>query len=81
VTTAHDKAKQILSEHRDQLDQVAHKLIEVETLDAKEFAALMSGLPIEPPQVLPGAPPVPQARPASEPPNWQVGPAPAPIPA
>ncbi len=81
VTTAHDKARQILTEQRGELDLVAHKLIEVETLDAKEFEALMSGQPAEPPQISPGTPPAPQARPANEPPNWQVGPAPAPIPA
>jgi len=81
VTTAHDKALQVLTEQRGKLDLVAHKLMEVETLDGKEFEALMSGQPAEPPQISPGAPPAPQARPANEPPNWQVGPAPAPIPA
>jgi len=81
VTTAHDKARQILTEHRDKLDLIAHTLIEVETLDERTFAALMSGQPLEPPQPTPSAPPIPQAHPVSEPPNWQVGPAPAPMPA
>jgi len=81
VTTAHDKARQILTEHRDKLDLIAHTLIEVETLDEKTFAALMSGQPLEPPQPTPSAPPIPQPHPVSEPPNWQVGPAPAPMPA
>jgi cell division protease FtsH len=79
VTSAYDNAKQILTERRDKLNLIAHKLMEVETLDEKTFAALMSGQPLEPP-TLPSASPAPQARPA-EPPNWQVGPAPAPIPA
>jgi cell division protease FtsH len=81
VTTAHDRARQILTEHRDKLDLIAHTLIEVETLDEKAFAALMSGQPLEPPQPTPSAPPIPQPHPVSEPPNWQVGPAPAPMPA
>jgi len=81
VTTAHNMARQILQVHRDKLELVARKLIEVETLDAKEFAALMAGQAVEPPQASSGAPPAPQARPASEPPSWQVGPAAAPIPA
>ena len=49
VSTSYDKARQILTQHRDKLDLVAHRLVEVETLDAKEFTALMSGQPLEPP--------------------------------
>ncbi len=81
VSAAHDKARDILSQHRDKLDLVAHKLVEIETLDVKQFNALMTGQPMEPSQTTPTAPPAAPARPASEPPNWQVGSAPAPIPA
>jgi cell division protease FtsH len=81
VSTAHDKAREILNTHRDKLDLISRRLIEVEAIDGKEFAALMSGQPIEPPPA-PSAPPPAQPKPAiSEPPNWQVGPAPAPLPA
>ena len=82
VSTSYDKARQILTQHRDKLDRVAHQLIEIETLDAKEFAALMSGQPLEPPPSPPATPPTTQARPASgESSGWQVGPTPAPMPA
>ncbi len=81
VSAAHDKARDILTQHRDKLDIIAHKLVEIETLDVKQFNALMTGQPMEPPQATPTAPPAASARPASEPPNWQVGSAPAPIPA
>jgi cell division protease FtsH len=80
VTAAHDKARDILTQHRDKLDRVAQRLIEVETLDGKEFAALMSGQEMEPPAA-PSTPPAAPPRPASGSPNWQVGPSPAPVPA
>jgi cell division protease FtsH len=81
VSAAHDKARDILNQHRDKLDLIAHKLVEIETLDVKQFNALMTGQPMEPPQATPTAPPASPARPASEPSNWQVGSAPAPLPA
>ncbi|MBA4398802.1 MAG: ATP-dependent metallopeptidase FtsH/Yme1/Tma family protein [Chloroflexi bacterium] len=40
VSEAHDRAKAILSEHRDKLDAVAQKLLEVETLTKEEFEAI-----------------------------------------
>ncbi|MFA5837105.1 MAG: ATP-dependent zinc metalloprotease FtsH [Bellilinea sp.] len=40
VSEAHDRAKAILSEHRDKLDAVAQKLLEVETLTKDEFEAI-----------------------------------------
>jgi len=82
VTAAHDKAREILTTHRNKLDLIARKLIEVETLDSKDFRALMSGQTMEPPAAPSGnTPPSTQARSANEPQNWQVGPAPAPMPA
>ncbi len=41
VNTAYDDARRLINEHRDKLDRVAHQLLEVETLDAEEFMALM----------------------------------------
>jgi len=81
VSAAHDKARELITQHRDKLDLIAHKLVEIETLDVKQFNALMTGQPMEPPQTTPSAPPAAPARPASEPSNWQVGSAPAPMPA
>ncbi|MEA3375555.1 MAG: ATP-dependent zinc metalloprotease FtsH [Chloroflexota bacterium] len=43
VQGAHKKATQVLTEHREELDRIAQTLIEVETLDAEEFAALFEG--------------------------------------
>jgi len=43
VQEAHDKALEILREHRATLDSVAKKLMEVETLDQAEFDAVMKG--------------------------------------
>jgi len=82
VSSAFDQAKEILNQHRDKLDIVARRLIEVETIDGKEFGALMTGQSLEPPVPPQSTPPSPQPRPAStEPSNWQVGPKPAPVPA
>jgi len=37
VNNAYEKAKEILSKYKDKLDEIAHKLIEVETLSKEEF--------------------------------------------
>jgi len=58
VGEAHDKAKEVLTQYRDKLELVASHLMEVETLDAKEFEALLSGQ--EPPA--PAAPPAPASK-------------------
>jgi cell division protease FtsH len=81
VSAAYDKAREILTQHRDRLDSVACKLVELESLDARQFTALMTGQSLEPPQTTSSTPPSGPARPASEPSNWQVGSAPAPLPA
>jgi cell division protease FtsH len=82
VSTAHEKARDILTTHRDRLDLIARKLIEVETIDSKDFAALMSDQPLEPPSAAPVTPPAPLSKPAAaEPPSRLVGPTPAPMPA
>jgi len=51
IDIAHQLATVILTEHRDKLDLVSQKLLEVETLEAAEFVALMEGkdLPASPP--------------------------------
>ncbi len=43
VTWAYDEARHILTEHRDKLNAVAERLLEVETLEAEEFLAVMEG--------------------------------------
>ena len=43
VENAHQSARDILSEHRDDLDRISKILLERETLDAKEFEALLAG--------------------------------------
>jgi len=42
VTEAHQRAKEILTSHRDKLDLLAKTLIEQETLNREEFAALLA---------------------------------------
>ena len=43
VQAAHQRAKEVLTKHRDKLDLIAETLIEVETLDAEEFVDLFEG--------------------------------------
>jgi cell division protease FtsH len=43
VEDAHQTSKDILSEHRDQLDRISQILLERETIDAEEFIALLEG--------------------------------------
>jgi cell division protease FtsH len=62
VDEAYDRARHILHEYRAQLDAIAGRLIEVETLDGDQFAAVF-GSPVEP--KVSGTPvPVPQSAPA-----------------
>ncbi|WP_352429308.1 ATP-dependent zinc metalloprotease FtsH [Thermoflexus sp.] len=82
VMEAYERAKRILIEHRDKLEAVAQRLIEVETLDAEAFRAIMEGrAPSEPkaPQA-PGPAPQPTA-PQPGAPAPGTGPAPIPVPA
>ncbi len=46
VTTAYDRAKQVLREHREDLDRVTTHLLERETLSAEEFEAAVEGRPL-----------------------------------
>jgi cell division protease FtsH len=43
VSDAHEKAHDILTEHRAALDRIAHRLIEAETMEANEFEELYDG--------------------------------------
>jgi cell division protease FtsH len=43
VGEAHDQAKETLTHHLDQLNRIAQRLIEVETLDSEQFISLFEG--------------------------------------
>ena len=45
VEDAHQTAKDILNEHREELDPLSKILLERETIDAEEFVALLDGKP------------------------------------
>jgi cell division protease FtsH len=47
VESAHQTAKSLLSERREDLERVSKLLLERETIDAKEFVALLEGKPAE----------------------------------
>jgi len=83
VRTAYQRARQVLVEHREQLHAVAQRLLEVETLEAEEFLAVLEGrsLPEEPSSG--GTPrPTPSTRPEQTPgkagPTLEMPPRPAP---
>jgi len=85
VHEAYGRAKDVLTHHREQLERVAQRLIEVETLDGEAFAALFEGVLEEEPKTPESAPPVPGAkRPAAQPtperrePTLDMPPAPVP---
>jgi cell division protease FtsH len=44
VHKAYERAKDTLFHHREQMDRVAQRLMEVETLDAKQFVAIFDGM-------------------------------------
>jgi cell division protease FtsH len=45
ITQAHDEAREIITTHRDALDRLADVLIEQETIDAKDIAAVLHDVP------------------------------------
>jgi cell division protease FtsH len=73
VDEEYELARQILTENRDKLDIVVSRLLEVETLEAEEFVALVEGRPLpssesnapQSPQ-----PPVPEEEEESESSGW-----------
>jgi cell division protease FtsH len=66
VESAHQTAKNLLNERRDDLERVSKLLLERETIDAKEFVALLEGKAAEEVFVDEEEPPKP-AEPAPEP--------------
>ncbi len=86
VYEAHERAKDVLTRHREQLDRIAQRLIEVETLDTDEFVALFEGVFEKEPEAPESPSPVsgfeqPAAQPAPErrKPTLDMPPAPAPV--
>lgn len=65
IHEAYELAKDTLTRHREQLDRVAQRLMEIESLDADEFAALFDNVPSKKRKPPKSAPPVPSVeRPA-----------------
>jgi cell division protease FtsH len=58
VHEAYERAKEVLTGYREQLDRIAERLMEVETLDASEFAAVFEGVSEEGPGTPESSPPV-----------------------
>ena len=52
VDEAHAEVTELLSEHRDQLDSLAHALLEAETLDATDAYAA-AGVKMRAPELAP----------------------------
>jgi cell division protease FtsH len=85
VHEAYERAKDVLIRHKEQLDRIAERLMEAETLEAEEFVALFEGRAKEEPET-PKSPPSASgvgrkvAKPVPEPrqPGLEMPPAPAP---
>jgi cell division protease FtsH len=69
VDSCHARARDIITDHREKLDRLVEVLLEQETLDQDEVAAIMAGqpLPTKPPVEEPAPPATPKA------PEPQVG--------
>lgn len=86
VQEAHEQATDVLTKYREQLDLIAETLMDVETLDAEEFAALFEGtagsVTPEPSQSTPppsgSEQPVDRKAPERRKPTLDMPPAPAP---
>jgi len=72
IDTEHQRAHQILTDNRDKLNLIAEKLLEVETLEADEFIALMEGKDLPPPPSQP--PPKAALEPSSIENEWKKPP-------
>jgi cell division protease FtsH len=84
IDTEYARTKKLLQENRDKLDRIAKALLEVETLEAHDFARLMAGddLPPTPPSAT-SMPSQAEPETAEKPTNWKppardLPPAPAP---
>ena len=85
VQGAHSKATDVLTRYREELDRIAETLMDVETLDADEFAALFDGTSGEAPEPSGSTPPpsgseqpVDKKAPERGKPTLDMPPAPAP---
>jgi cell division protease FtsH len=86
VHEAYERAKDILTGHREQLERIAQRLIEIETLEADEFVALFEGTLKREPEIPDSTPPAsgfkqPIKQPARESPKPSLDMPPAPAPA
>ena len=86
VHEAHERARDVLTRCRVSVDRIAQRLIEVETLEAEEFAALFEGVPGKEPETpdspspLPGVKrPAVRATPERRTRTLDMPPAPAPV--
>ncbi len=80
VEEAHQTAKDILVEHREQLDRISNILLERETIDAEQFAKLLEGASDEDVFGAEEAEPEPPAVPEPEPERSTGREAPRPLP-
>ena len=71
IDSEHDRTRHILMENREKLDLVANRLLEVETLEASEFVALMEGTESAPPTPAGKAPPKTAESIRSEKKEWE----------
>ncbi len=85
IDAAYEQAYSLLKQYKEKLDLVAQTLLEVETLDAAQFAALMEGKKTPPPRSKKGTPPTPitaKPEPGStkewKPPSLDMPPSPSP---
>lgn len=70
IEAEYQRAKKILTENRDKLDLIANTLLDVETLEAEEFVALMEGKDW-PPSSPNNPPPKPSSPEPDSPTEWQ----------
>ncbi len=67
IDRAHELARKIITDHRAKLDQLAHKLLEIETLEGDTLMALMAAPTDQEPPTEPIAPTPPPSPPEPEP--------------
>ncbi|MCA9962006.1 MAG: hypothetical protein KC443_23375, partial [Anaerolineales bacterium] len=85
IDEAYEQAKTLLTENQDKLELIAKTLLDVETLEAAEFVALMEGKDLPPSSPPSGHKPPETAQPESgnraadwKPPSLELPPAPSP---
>ncbi|MGE3706495.1 MAG: ATP-dependent zinc metalloprotease FtsH [Vicinamibacterales bacterium] len=66
LTEAHDTARRILSDHREQLERITERLLAIEVMEGDELRQMLDGAPQGPAaEPLPGAAPAPDGPPLS----------------